>query len=92
MILKNEYSFPVPDEISNLQFDDVSDRAVTVKWSPPRSANGILTGYQLTYQVRDLPDSLKVHNLTAEAHRLKVEHLQVHLLNSLLHLKCSLFV
>ncbi|KAK3912682.1 Protein sidekick [Frankliniella fusca] len=66
----------VPDEISNLQFDEVSDRAVTVRWSPPRSANGILTGYQLTYQVKDLPDTLKVHNLTADVQRLKVEHLQ----------------
>lgn len=54
---------------------------MTVRWSPPRSPNGILTGYQLTYQVRDLPDTLKVHNLTAEVHRLKVEHLQVTLDN-----------
>ncbi|XP_052122730.1 protein sidekick [Frankliniella occidentalis] len=66
----------VPDEISNLQFDEVSDRAVTVRWSPPRSVNGILTGYQLKYQVKDLPDTLKVHNLTADVQRLKVEHLQ----------------
>lgn len=71
------FSHAVPDEISNLQFDEVSDRAVTVRWSPPRFANGILTGYQLTYQVKDLPDTLKVQNLTEDVHRLKVEHLQV---------------
>ncbi|XP_033229948.1 protein sidekick isoform X4 [Belonocnema kinseyi] len=66
----------VPGEVENLQFLNISDRALTVKWNPPREINGILTAYQLKYMIKDLPESLKVENLTAEIHSVKVEHLQ----------------
>lgn len=62
----------VPDEVVSLQFDDVSDRAVTVQWTPPRNTNGILTGYQVRYQVKDKPDTMKAINLTATETNLKV--------------------
>lgn len=66
----------VPDEVSNLQFDEVSDRAVKVLWSPPKQINGILTGYQVKYQVKDKSETLKVQNLTADTHSIKVTQLQ----------------
>ncbi|XP_044271077.1 protein sidekick isoform X2 [Tribolium madens] len=66
----------VPDEVSNLQFDDISDRAVKVIWQPPKHINGILTGYQIRYQIRDKPDTVKIKNLTAETLSLKVTDLQ----------------
>lgn len=65
----------VPDEISTLHFDEVSDRAVKVMWTPPKSANGILSGYQVRYQIKDDPHSLKVVNLTAKETSLKVTKL-----------------
>ncbi|XP_065084744.1 protein sidekick isoform X2 [Ochlerotatus camptorhynchus] len=78
-----ERSFPVevktkedvPDEVSSLQFDDVSDREVTVMWTPPKQINGILTGYQVKYQIKDQPDTLKMFNLSADSNSLKIVNL-----------------
>ena len=67
----------VPDDVGSLQFDDVSDRAVKVIWSPPKQINGILTGYQLTYMVKDQPETLKVENLTSDTLSVMVNQLQV---------------
>lgn len=66
----------MPDEVSNLQFDEVSDRAVKVLWSPPRQSNGLLTGYQISYQIKDRPDTLKTQNLSSDARDLLITHLQ----------------
>lgn len=65
----------VPDEVGSLHFDEVSDRAVKVLWTPPKSVNGILTGYQLRYQVKDDINTLQVVNLTAKENSLKVTKL-----------------
>nr|NP_001284758.1 sidekick, isoform I [Drosophila melanogaster]AHN59229.1 sidekick, isoform I [Drosophila melanogaster] len=66
----------VPDEVTGLHFDDVSDRSVKVLWAPPRASNGILTGYTVRYQVKDRPDTLKSFNLTADDTELTVNQLQ----------------
>lgn len=66
----------VPEEVENLQFDDISDRALTVRWSPPKEINGILTHYQLKYMIKDVPDSLQVKNFTTDVLSTNVEHLQ----------------
>ncbi|KPU75011.1 uncharacterized protein Dana_GF21177, isoform B [Drosophila ananassae] len=66
----------VPDEITALHFDDVSDRSVKVLWAPPRFSNGILTGYTVRYQVKDRPETMKSVNLTADDTELTVEQLQ----------------
>lgn len=65
----------VPGEVASLQFDEVSDRAVKVIWSPPKAANGILTGYQVKYHVKDDPSTMKMVNLTAKETSLKVTKL-----------------
>ncbi|XP_045445941.1 protein sidekick isoform X2 [Melitaea cinxia] len=65
-----------PDEIVNLQFDDVSDRAVRVSWSPPKKSNGVLIGYKLKYQIKDNPESLKEEILPPNDTSIRVEHLQ----------------
>ncbi|XP_015515694.2 protein sidekick isoform X1 [Neodiprion lecontei] len=66
----------VPGAIENLQFDEISDREVTVRWNPPHETNGILTGYQLKYMIKDLPESLRVENFTADVQSTKIQHLQ----------------
>nr|XP_012142210.1 PREDICTED: protein sidekick isoform X3 [Megachile rotundata] len=66
----------VPEQVENLQFEDISDRALTVKWKPPKEINGILTLYQLKYMIKDIPDSLRVENFTANDLLAKIEHLQ----------------
>jgi protein sidekick len=67
----------VPDEVGSLQFDDVSDRAVKVIWTEPKQINGVLTGYRLTYMVKDRPETLKAEDLTPDAASVMVTHLQV---------------
>lgn len=67
----------MPDEIVNLQFDDISDRAVRVSWSPPKKSNGVLIGYKLSYAIKDDEDSVKEEILPPNITSIKVEHLQV---------------
>lgn len=70
-------TFSVPDEVGSLQFEDISDRAVRMSWSPPKKSNGILIGYRLTYQIKDDDNSLKEEVLPPNVTSIKVEHLQV---------------
>lgn len=72
---------PVPDEIVNLQFDDISDRAVRVSWSPPKKSNGVLIGYKLSYEIKDDANSIKEEILPPNITSIKVEHLQVYSFN-----------
>lgn len=69
--------FAVPDEVSSLQFDEISDRAVKVLWSPPKKSNGILIGYKLSYEVIDQSDTLKEDILPPNVTSIKIENLQV---------------
>lgn len=59
-----------------MQFDDISDRAVKVLWQPPKKINGILTGYQIQYQIKDMPNTLRLRNLSADTLSEKVNELQ----------------
>ncbi|XP_039293021.1 protein sidekick isoform X1 [Nilaparvata lugens] len=66
----------VPDQVASLQFDEISDRAVKVVWTPPLQTNGVLLGYTLIYMIKDKTDTIKSENLTAETLSLKVNNLQ----------------
>lgn len=67
----------VPDEVSSLRFDEISDRSVRVSWSPPEKDNGKLTGYTVRWSVKDMPHTLKVKNVTGDIASLVVNSLQV---------------
>lgn len=69
--------FLVPGKVENLQFLNISDRALTVKWRSPKEINGVLTFYQLKYTIKDKPDTLRVLNFTADILSTKIEQLQV---------------
>ncbi|KAG8513850.1 Neural cell adhesion molecule L1 [Galemys pyrenaicus] len=81
---KNTFSTPegVPGRPEALQLECQSDTSLLLHWLPPRSHNGVLTGYVLTYQPLDdgaeeqlsfhLPDpALRTHNLTNLSPRLR---------------------
>lgn len=59
-----------------MQFDEISDRSVTVNWSPPKQINGILKGYQVAYQVKDKSETIKIRNLTADVTSIKINELR----------------
>lgn len=65
----------VPGEVSSLQFIGVSDRELTMKWSEPAEKNGIITGYQVKYKMKDSSDT-KAVNLTAHETQLHVTQLK----------------
>ncbi|XP_024084969.1 protein sidekick [Cimex lectularius] len=66
----------VPDEVKGLQFEDISDRAVKVVWNPPVKSNGILTGYVLTYSIKNKPKTMKTVELPSNTTSVRVEQLQ----------------
>ncbi|CAH0555093.1 unnamed protein product [Brassicogethes aeneus] len=66
----------VPDEVESLQFNDISDRAIKVLWKPPKQVNGVLTGYQIKWQIKDKQETKRVRNLTAETQSLDITDLQ----------------
>ncbi|CAH2316366.1 neural cell adhesion molecule L1 isoform X1 [Pelobates cultripes] len=41
----------VPSKPSFLKLDRLSDSSLTLTWGPPDSANGILTGYEIYYEI-----------------------------------------
>lgn len=65
----------VPGEVSNMQFEGVSDRELTLKWSEPKEQNGIIKGYQVRYKIKDSTD-IKQVNLTAHDKKLHVSQLK----------------
>lgn len=67
----------VPDEVTSLRFDEISDRSVRVSWSPPEKTNGELTGYTVRWSVKDMLHTLKVKNVTTNVTSLVVSSLQV---------------
>ncbi|XP_064109452.1 protein sidekick-like isoform X2 [Macrobrachium nipponense] len=56
----------VPEEVSSLKFEDISDRSVKVLWSEPDKSNGILKGYTLSYMVKDAPHTVVTQNFTSD--------------------------
>ncbi|KAK9504659.1 hypothetical protein O3M35_010943 [Rhynocoris fuscipes] len=66
----------VPDEVGSLQFEDISDRAVKVVWTPPVHPNGILLGYTLTYAMKDKPETLRTEELGPNTTSIMIDQLQ----------------
>ncbi|XP_043206047.1 protein sidekick-like, partial [Amphibalanus amphitrite] len=66
----------VPGPVASMQFESVTDRSVTVLWTPPEERNGILTGYSLSWTVEGRPEETDQRNVSAEINRLEVNDLQ----------------
>ncbi|KAJ8966484.1 hypothetical protein NQ317_018469 [Molorchus minor] len=50
--------------------------AVKIIWQPPKRINGILTGYQLIYHIKDEIDTMRIKNFSADVLSTKVNDLQ----------------
>lgn len=66
----------IPDEVGSLQFDDVSDRAIRVSWTPPKKSNGVLIGYKLSYHIIVQNETSQEEFLPPNVTSIRVEHLQ----------------
>ena len=55
-----------PGPISNLRFEDITDRGVRVLWDVPKDPNGIVLGYSVRYMVKDMLHTLVEKNLTSD--------------------------
>lgn len=73
ILIKTEQD--IPGEVSDLQFDDVSDRELTIKWNEPKEPNGIVLGYEVRYKIKETSD-IKQVNLTAHQKSLHVTQLK----------------
>lgn len=73
------FFFKVPDEVSSLLFDDISDRAVKVVWASPKQSNGILVGYRLKYYIKDQENTLREEVFPANITSVMIENLEVRL-------------
>ena len=65
----------VPGAPRLLQFTDISDRSVVVRWEPPLLQNGILTGYSVAYSVKGSQQDRTVANVTADVTSYRVDDL-----------------
>ncbi|KAG9510748.1 Protein sidekick, partial [Fragariocoptes setiger] len=46
----------VPDAIQTLDFTEILDKSLRVRWTPPRRPNGVLTKYTVEYSVTGSPE------------------------------------
>ena len=71
----------VPGAPSKLQFVDISDRSVLVRWVAPDNQNGILTGYTVAYERNGgeatTSGSGTTVNLTADVTSYRISNLTV---------------
>jgi len=66
----------VPDSVNSIHFEDISDRAVKVVWTPPTKLNGVLIGYFIRYGVKDIPSSFRSMNVSSNESAVKVNSLK----------------
>ena len=73
-LVRTWQDFPGP--VSNLRFEDITDRGVRVLWDTPDNPNGIILGYTLRYMVKDMLHTLVERNLTEDVHSFYLHQLK----------------
>ncbi|XP_059415887.1 neural cell adhesion molecule L1-like protein isoform X2 [Carassius carassius] len=69
----------VPGQVSALSVTNIQNHEVTLTWSPPVDANGVITGYIFQYQLindTEEPGSLTTLNITADSSKLHLQDLE----------------
>lgn len=54
--------FLVPNVAHNLTARNISSETLLVTWSPPSDPNGVITGYELTWQMIENDKRKKIDN------------------------------
>ncbi|CAG7730812.1 unnamed protein product, partial [Allacma fusca] len=63
-----------PDVVTDLHFEEISDRSVKVVWNEPRKLNGVLMGYMLKYGVSGT--SVKSVNISSNSTSVRIKELK----------------
>ncbi|XP_052456038.1 neural cell adhesion molecule L1-like protein isoform X4 [Carassius gibelio] len=69
----------VPGQVSALSVTNIQNHEVTLTWSPPVDANGVIIGYIFQYQLindTEEPGSLTTLNISADSSKLRLQDLE----------------
>uniref|UniRef100_A0A8C4MTW3 Sidekick cell adhesion molecule 1 n=1 Tax=Equus asinus TaxID=9793 RepID=A0A8C4MTW3_EQUAS len=64
-----------PGAVGHLSFTEILDTSLKVSWQEPLEKNGIITGYQISWEVHGKSDSRLTHTLSSTTHEHKIEGL-----------------
>ncbi|KAM6157369.1 LOW QUALITY PROTEIN: protein sidekick-1 [Erethizon dorsatum] len=64
-----------PGAVGHLSFTEILDTSLKVSWQEPLEKNGIITGYQISWEVYGKNDSRLTHTLNSTTHEHKIQGL-----------------
>ncbi|XP_012587402.1 PREDICTED: protein sidekick-1 isoform X3 [Condylura cristata] len=64
-----------PGAVGHLSFTEILDTSLKVSWQEPLEKNGIITGYQISWEVYGKNDSHLSHTLNSTTHEYKIKGL-----------------
>ncbi|XP_076996596.1 protein sidekick-1 isoform X1 [Tamandua tetradactyla] len=64
-----------PGAVGHLSFTEILDTSLKVSWQEPVEKNGIITGYQISWEVYGKNDSRLMHTLNSTTHEYKIQGL-----------------
>ncbi|XP_037669666.1 protein sidekick-1 isoform X2 [Choloepus didactylus] len=64
-----------PGAVGHLSFTEILDTSLKVSWQEPVEKNGIITGYQVSWEVYGKNDSRRTHALNSTTHEYKIRGL-----------------
>ncbi|XP_063127931.1 protein sidekick-1 isoform X2 [Rattus norvegicus] len=64
-----------PGAVGHLSFTEILDTSLKVSWQEPLERNGIITGYQISWEVYGRNDSRLTHTLNSTTHEYKIQGL-----------------
>ncbi|XP_028913332.1 protein sidekick-1 isoform X2 [Ornithorhynchus anatinus] len=64
-----------PGAVGHLSFTEILDTSLKVSWQEPVEKNGIITGYQISWEVYSRNDSRLTHSLNSTTHEYKIKGL-----------------
>nr|XP_027812023.1 protein sidekick-1 isoform X1 [Marmota flaviventris] len=64
-----------PGAVGHLSFTEILDTSLKVSWQEPLEKNGIITGYQISWEVYGKNDSRLTHTLNSTTHEYKIKGL-----------------
>ncbi|XP_048186046.1 protein sidekick-1 isoform X1 [Perognathus longimembris pacificus] len=64
-----------PGAVGHLSFTEILDTSLKVSWQEPLERNGIITGYQISWEVYGKNDSRLTHTLNSTTHEYKIKGL-----------------